>query len=96
MIVWVNEYFGPVARDGKTFDQMNVFQTHAEKVLGSVGIPQRSPDTFGATVLLMREKKMTFQEAIQSDQFMLAQKSRLHIVRRDLFEQLDKLELAQP
>jgi len=94
VIVWVNEYFGPVAREGKTFDQMNVFQTHAEKVLGSVGIPQRSADTFGATVLLMREKKMTFQEAIQSDQFMLAQKSRLHIVRRDLFDQLDKLELA--
>ena len=95
VIVWINEYFGPVARDGKTFDQMNVFQTHADKVLGSVGIPQRSADTFGATVLLMRERKMTFDEAIQSDQFMLAQKSRLHIVRRDLYEQLDKLQLTQ-
>jgi hypothetical protein len=43
----------------------------------------------------MREKKLTFDEAIHSDQFMLAQKSRLHIVQRDLYEQLDKLELAQ-
>jgi CobQ/CobB/MinD/ParA nucleotide binding domain len=95
VIVWINEYFGPVARDGKTFDQMNVFQKHADKVLGSIGIPQRSADTFGATVLLMREKKLTFEEAIQSDQLMLAQKSRLHIVRRDLYEQLDKLELTK-
>jgi hypothetical protein len=95
VVVWVNEYFGPVARDGKTFDQMNVFQKHADKVLGSIGIPQRSPDTFGATVLLMREKKLTFDEAMDSNQFMLAQKSRLHIVRRDLYEQLDKLELAR-
>jgi hypothetical protein len=95
VVVWVNEYFGPVARDGKTFDQMNVFQKHADKVFGSIGIPQRSPDTFGATVLLMREKKLTFEEAIDSNQFMLAQKSRLHIVRRDLYEQLDKLELAR-
>ncbi len=95
VIVWVNEYFGPVAREGKTFDQMNVFQKHADKVLGSIGIPQRSADTFGATVLLMREKKLTFDEAIDSNQFMLAQKSRLHIVRRDLYEQLDKLELAK-
>ena len=39
VVVWVNEYFGPVARDGKTFDQMNVFQKHADKVLGSIGIP---------------------------------------------------------
>lgn len=95
MVVWINEYFGPVAREGKTFDQMNVFQKHADKIFGSIGIPQRSPDTFGASVLLMREKKLTFDEAIQSDQFMLAQKSRLHIVRRDLYEQLDKLQLAQ-
>lgn len=94
MIVWINEYFGPVARDGKTFDQMNVFQNNADKVVGSIGIPQRSPDTFGASVLLMREKKLTFEEAMHSDQFMLAQKSRLHIVRRDLYEQLDKLQLV--
>ncbi len=95
LVIWVNEYFGPVARDGKTFDQMNVFQIHSGKVLGAVGIPQRSSDTFGATVRLMRERKMTFEEAIQSDQFMLAQKSRLNIVRRDLYEQLDKLQLIQ-
>lgn len=95
VVVWINEYFGPVARDGKTFDQMNVFQKHADKVFGSIGIPQRSSDTFGATVLMMREKKLTFDEAIHSDEFMLAQKSRLHIVRRDLYEQLDKLQLTQ-
>ncbi len=93
VVVWINEYFGPVAREGKSFDQMNVFQKHADKVLGSIGIPQRSPDTFGASVLQMREKKMTFDEAIRSDQFMLAQKSRLQIVQRDLYQQLDKLPL---
>lgn len=93
MVLWINEYFGPVARDGKTFDQMNVFQKHADKVLGSVGIPQRSPDTFGASVLFMREKKLTFTEAMESSDLLLAQKSRLQIVRRDLFEQLDKLQL---
>lgn len=95
MVVWINEYFGPVARDGKTFDQMNVFQKHADKVLGSVGIPQRSPDTFGASLLLMRERKMAFEEALRSEQFLLAQKSRLHIIRRDIYEQLDNLQLAE-
>ena len=94
VVVWINEYFGPVMRDGKSFDQMNVFQKHANKVLGSIGIPQRSPDTFGASVLMMRENKLTFDEAIQSDHFMFAQKSRLQIVQRDLYQQLDKLPLA--
>jgi len=94
VVVWINEYFGPVARDGKALDQVNVFQAHGEKVLGSIGIPQRSPDTFGESVQLMRTKKLTFDEAIQSEQFMLVQKSRLHIVQRNLFDQLDKLQLG--
>jgi hypothetical protein len=65
-----------------------------DKVLGSVGIPQRSPDTFGETIRIMREKKLTFGEAIQSPDFMLAQRSRLHIIQRDLFEQLQRLPFA--
>jgi hypothetical protein len=94
LVVWINEYFGRVARDGKGFEQMQVYQDNQDKVLGSVGIPQRSPDTYGETIRLMREKKLTFAEAIQSPEFVLAQRSRLHIVRRDLFEQLERLPFA--
>lgn len=94
LVLWVNEYFGPVARDGKCFEQMQVYLDNQEKVLGSVGIPQRSPDTYGETIRLMREKKLTFAEAIESSEFMLAQRSRLHIIRRDLFDQLQRLPFA--
>jgi len=94
VVVWINEYFGPVSRDGKALDQVNVFQSHSDKMLGSIGIPQRSPDTFGESIQLMRTKKLTFEEAIQSEQFMLVQKSRLYLVQRELFEQLDKLQLT--
>jgi hypothetical protein len=93
VVVWINEFFGAVARNGKALDQLNVFQTHHDKMLGSIGIPQRSPDTFGESIQLMRTKKLTFSEAIQSEQFMLVQKSRLYIVQRELFDQLDKLQL---
>jgi hypothetical protein len=44
----------------------------------------------------MREKKLTFEEAINSPEFMLAQRSRLHLVRRDLFEQLERTPFAGP
>jgi hypothetical protein len=27
LVVWINEYFGPVARDGKAFNQMQVYST---------------------------------------------------------------------
>jgi len=91
IVVWINEYFGPISRDGKALDQVTVFQAHTNKMLGSIGIPQRSPDTFGESIQLMRTKKFTFDEAIQSEEFMLVQKSRLYIIQRELFEQLDKL-----
>jgi hypothetical protein len=94
LVVWLNEYFGPVTRDGKDFNEMQVYLDNRDKILAVVGMQQRSADTYGETVRRMRERKMTFGEAMQSPDFMLAQRSRLHIVRRDLFEQLEQTPLA--
>jgi hypothetical protein len=93
VVVWLNEYFGPVVCDGKTLIEMQVYTENQDKVLGSVGIQERSADTFGQTVRVMREKKLTFEEAIASPEFKLVQRSRLHIVRRELFEQLERIPL---
>ena len=90
VIVWLNEFFGPVTHGGKRFEEMRVYSDNRDKVLASVALPQRIPDTYGRTIRTMREKKMTFEEAINSPEFMLAQRSRLHLIRRDLFEQLEQ------
>jgi hypothetical protein len=94
LVVWLNEYFGPVTREGKDFNEMQVYIQNREKILAVIGIPQRSADTYGETIRRMRERKMTFSEALESPEFMLAQRSRLHIVRRDLFEQLAQAPLT--
>jgi hypothetical protein len=95
LILWINEYFGPVARDGKALDQMQVYIDNREKVLASVGIPQRSLDTFGENIRRMRERKLTFEEAVgMAPGFALVEKSRLDRVRRDLFEQLEQTPFA--
>lgn len=95
LVVWINEYFGPVAREGKTFDQMQVYLDNREKVLTSIAIPQRPPDTFGENIRRMREKKMTFDEAIRTTpEFYLVEKSRLFRVRNELFEQLELTPFA--
>jgi hypothetical protein len=95
LVVWINEYFGPIARDGKTFDQMQVYLDNREKVVASIGIPQRSPDTFGENIRRMRERKLTFEEAIRpAPGFYILEKSRLYHVRRDLFEQLEQTPFA--
>jgi len=91
VIVWLNEYFGPVMHGGKGFEEMQAYTDNRDKILTSVALPQRSPDTYGRTIRAMREKKLTFEEAINSPEFMLAERSRLHLVRRDLFEQLEHM-----
>ena len=94
LVVWINEYFGPVKREDKTFDQMQVYHDYQDKVLASVGIPELSPDTFGENVRRMREMKLTFEEAIISVKFCLVEKQRLCMVRRGLFEQLEATPFA--
>jgi hypothetical protein len=42
----------------------------------------------------MLERRLTFAAAIKSEECSLVSKQRLALVRRDLFEQLDRLGLA--
>jgi len=95
VIVWLNEYFGEVVgKDGKPFEDLKVAQQYAEKLIGSVTMRERNSNTFGDDVKQMLERRLTFESAIRSEEFSLVSKQRLAIVRRDLFEQLDRLSLA--
>ncbi len=93
VVVWVNEYFGRVERDGKQFLDMKVFEDNEEKVCGTVAITKRNHDTFGRDVEDMISQKLTFDEAIRDGHFTIMTKQRLRVVQRDLFEQLDRMPL---
>lgn len=95
VVVWLNEYFGEVqGHEGRAFEDLKITQQHADKLVGSVMIRERNANTFGDDVKQMLERRMTFDSAIKSEDFSLVSKQRLAIVRRDLFEQLDKLALV--
>jgi hypothetical protein len=94
IVIWVNEYFGPVQDDGKRFIEMKVFRDNEEKVAGTVAIAKRSTDTFGRDIEEMLRRKLTFREAIESPEFSIMARQRLKMVRADLFEQLDGLALT--
>jgi hypothetical protein len=94
VIVWLNEYFGEVSKDGKSFEEFNVAEEYAPKLVGTVVIRERNPHTYGDDVRQMLERRLTFDEAIRNADFSLVSKQRLTIVRRELFEQLDKLAIA--
>jgi hypothetical protein len=93
VVVWVNEYFGHVRRDGKSFDQMAVYQENREKVAGLVILYKRSPDTFGRDIEEMISRKLTFEETLQAPGLTLMSKQRLRMIRSETFEQLEALEI---
>jgi hypothetical protein len=94
IIVWLNEYFGEVESDGKSFEDMAVWAKHRNKFAGAVMIPQHNPQTWGEDVREMLELRLTFREAIESQHFSLVAKQRLQILRREIYEQLDRISMA--
>jgi CobQ/CobB/MinD/ParA nucleotide binding domain len=93
IIVWLNEFFGEVRDGSRPFEQFKLAQDLAPKLVGSVLIRKRNPDTFEDDLQQMLRTRLTFEEAIVSADFSLVSKQRLQIVRRELFEQMDELEL---
>jgi hypothetical protein len=93
IVVWLNEYFGVIERDGKTFTDMQAYKDSGSKVFGLVNIPKRNPDTFGRDVEEVIARKRTFEDAIRNGTATIMSKQRLKMVQRDLFEQLDQMAL---
>ena len=74
IVVWLNEYFGPVSQDGAAFADMPVCKKHANKLYGSVAIPRRTADTFGRDMEEMISRKLTFDEAVKTADFTIMTK----------------------
>ena len=85
LVVWINEYFGPVEMNGKRFSEMKVFDQHSSRIRGVVSVPRRSADTFGRDIEQMLSSKLTFDEAISGREFSIMGRQRLELVRRELW-----------
>ena len=94
VVVWLNEYFGPVRQEGAAFADTAVYKKNQEKVLGSIVLVRRNQETFGRDIEEMIAAKITFDQALHSGDFSIMAKQRLRIVKDDLFEQLDALNLC--
>jgi hypothetical protein len=88
IIVWLNEYFGPIEQDGKSFNEMRVYHENAEKIRGIVRIAKRNQDTFGRDVQTMASGKLIFDEVLNGSDFTIMAKQRIRTIQRDIYEQL--------
>jgi hypothetical protein len=91
MVVWLNEFFGPIEREGKTFAEMKAYTRNADKVRGIVRIPKRNQDTFGHDIESMASQRLTFKQVQDGSAFTIMARQRLKTVERDLFSQLDEV-----
>lgn len=89
MVVWLNEFFGEITVDGKSFEDMKTYQQHRDRVTGLVRIPKQNSTTFSKDIEWMLDRKLTFAEMDQSPDVGVMTKQRLRMVQRALFDQLD-------
>lgn len=91
VVVWVNEFYGAVERDGKSFRESALYKDFKERIRGIVRIEKGNPDTFGKDLEMLGKHKLTFDEAMQSPLFGIMPRQRLKMVREALFGQLDAI-----
>jgi len=88
VVIWVNEFFGPVVADGLELEQMPIYRNNKERVICVVRLEHLNPNSFGQNLLDMLDRKLTFAEAVSSPDFTIVPKQRLTLVRRAIFDQL--------
>lgn len=91
IVVWLNEYFGPIEAQGKAFNEMKVYIENAAKVRGIIRIPKRNADTFGRDMEDMVSAKLTFGEVMNGSGFPIMARQRLKTVQREIYQQLDQV-----
>lgn len=53
VVVWENEFFGDVAKDGKRFVESKLYEKHKARIAGLVTLHKRDFDTFGKDLELL-------------------------------------------
>jgi len=91
VVVWLNEFYGQVTRDGKTFADSALYKDYHQRIRGVVRIEKGNADTFGKDMEVLGKNKLTFDEAAQSPLFGIMPRQRLKMVRQALYCQLDDI-----
>ncbi len=94
VLVWENEYFGPINLHGLGFSESKLFLKNSDRIIGIIKIPGRSSKTFGADLRKMTTDSLTFEQAqSMPGEFQANQRRRLAIFQDDINAQLDQVKL---
>lgn len=85
IVIWLNEFFGKVMNNNKKFEEMKIFHNHKNSLFGIITIPEMNKSTFGTDIKDMLENKITFDDYINSDKFMIMPRQRIKKVKNILY-----------
>lgn len=88
--VWLNEFFGPIQSGSKTFADMKIYKEHKGSIEGIVVIPNKG-ELFTNDLQRILSEKLTFEDALNSNDIRVMSKSRLKKLRDILFLNLDQV-----
>ena len=93
VVVWENDFFGPVAKNGKRFLQTAGYEQFKDRVLGTVHLVKRDPKQSEKDMMAMNERRLTWDEAAADPKFLIMARQRLAVMRGEIDEQIDAIEL---
>jgi hypothetical protein len=88
IVVWLNEFFGPIEAEGRGFEEMKVYQRHQGRITALLKLPKQNEQTFGRDLKAMLDQRLTFAEARGNAQFNLFSKQRIAMMERQFLDQL--------
>ncbi|TWI43910.1 cellulose biosynthesis protein BcsQ [Pseudomonas duriflava] len=88
-VVWLNPYSGPVDVQGKSFEELQVYKKHKDRIAAIVNIPALKENTFKQDLQEMLKARKTFDEAIASTDLPMVVRHRLGVIKKELFSLLD-------
>ena len=91
IVVWLNEFFGPIEVEGKGFEQLKVYERHRDRIAALLRLPKQNEQTFGRDLKAMLDQRLTFAEARASTHFHIISKQRIAMMERQLLDQLELL-----
>ena len=93
IVVWLNEYFGPIVNaSGKPFEELPVYTGNRERIFALVRLPMLSEQA-SADLHMMFDKRLTFARALvrNNTNVLSVQKSRLFRIRQALWPQIARV-----
>ena len=87
-VVWLNEFFGKVEKNGTPFDHSALFEQHQGQIQALIHIWAVRKETFGADLDQMLSAKQIFADAIRDPEFSIMARQRLAMIWHDLDTQM--------